>query len=182
MIIKGWGFSNLWKIYYFYFLPAELSNKTGNKNVNNLIPFDKSSCWSLCPCLVMESLWAIQVGWSFWESVPSQVRHGNVPEHIKLWFPFFLPLWFCWYVIQGIPISLNWTEVFVLRFCIRLQPQIICSKNQVLGNECSIPWLFWSFLAQSVCVFGGAPEKITQFSHLKYMENWSIKTEYMLQK
>ena len=61
MIIKGWGFSNLWKIYYFYFLPAELSNKTGNKNVNNLISFDKSSCWSLCPCLVMESLWAIQV-------------------------------------------------------------------------------------------------------------------------
>ena len=61
MIIKGWGFSNLWKIHYFYFLPAELSNKTGNKNVNNLISFDKSSCWSLCPCLVMESLWAIQV-------------------------------------------------------------------------------------------------------------------------
>ena len=78
MIIKGWGFSNLWKIHYFYFLPAELSNKTGDKNVKNLISFDKSSRWSLCPSLVMESLWAIQVGWSFWESVPSQMRHGSV--------------------------------------------------------------------------------------------------------
>ena len=153
MIIKGWGFSNLWKIYYFYFLPAELSNKTGDKNVKNLISFDKSSRWSLCPSLGMESLWAIQVGWSFWESVPSQMRHGSVSSSGFL------------------------SDISQLSWSLRSALLHSFAATNNLFQKSS-PWQ-WMFNSLAILIILGTvrmcvwrcSKKITQFSHLQYMEH-----------